>query len=379
MKNKRRNREPKTETGIVTITGRRYKTMDIKLDSHKLAYHPKRLSDWMDNEDIAPIYMEISPSSACNYRCAFCAYDYLDYSGEFIDTKKLKKTLKEAAKLGVKSINYSGQGEPLLHKDIADIIKTTKVNGIDVAVTTNGVCLTKEMSEKILDKLTWIRVSLNADSAKTYKKVHGVGKDIQEKVFKNIKDAVAVKRKKKLPVTISVQYLLIKENYPEIFSFIKKVKNLGVDYISIKPFCEHLSSKSKSNSKFSKERLEKLEKEIKKYETDNFKVFFRLKGFYKYQEKTRAYGCCLGLPFFAEIATNGDVYPCNSFIGRKQYVCGNINKQSFKDILKGKKRKQIFKKLEKENFKNCRKGCRLDEINRFLWNLKNPNLHVNFI
>ena len=35
--------------------------------------------------------------------------------------------------------------------------------------------------------------------------------------------------------------------------------------------------------------------------------------------------------------------------------------------------------MESFNINNCRKACRLDEINKYLWMLKNPPEHVNFI
>jgi len=97
-------------------------------------------------------------------------------------------------------------------------------------------------------------------------------------------------------------------------------------------------------------------------------------------KENKPYKKCLGLPFWAYINSTGDIYACSSFLGNKKFCYGNIYKNSFKEIWKRKKRKQILGMFSREfNISQCRQACRLDEINRYLWELKNPDSHVNFI
>ena len=67
-------------------------TDKYSIDSHKLMYHPERVTQWLQAsnqweriKEIYPIYMEISPMGACNHRCTFCSVDYLSH-----DTGKQK-------------------------------------------------------------------------------------------------------------------------------------------------------------------------------------------------------------------------------------------------------------------------------------------------
>ena len=144
----------------------------FRIDSHKLLFHVDRVNRWLKGQAVCPIYLEIALSGGCNHRCIFCAVDYLEYKPRFLDLNTLKKAVKQAGKLGVKSIMYAGEGEPLLYKDISEIVKYTKDCCIDVAITTNGVLLEKEISKKILKYLSWIRISLNAGTSRTYAKIH---------------------------------------------------------------------------------------------------------------------------------------------------------------------------------------------------------------
>ena len=121
---------------------------DLKIDGHKLIYHIDRVARWLKGEEIYPIYVEVSPFGGCNHRCKFCALDYLGYEPEFLKTDLFLDILTEMGELGVKSIMYAGEGEPLLHRDINKIISHTKKVGIDVAITTNGVLLNKFFKTK---------------------------------------------------------------------------------------------------------------------------------------------------------------------------------------------------------------------------------------
>jgi len=92
-----------------------------KIDNHKLMYHPDRVRDYLEGKLIYPLYIEISPAGACNHRCTFCAVDYIGYVVRFLDAEILKGRLSEMAGCGVKSVMYAGEGEPLLHKHLAEI------------------------------------------------------------------------------------------------------------------------------------------------------------------------------------------------------------------------------------------------------------------
>ncbi|MDD2653680.1 MAG: radical SAM protein [Candidatus Omnitrophica bacterium] len=352
---------------------------NLRIDSHKLIYHPERVNDWLIGKNIYPIYMEISPSGGCNHRCIFCAKDYLKYKRVFLDTSSLKKTIKTASHCGVKSIMFAGEGEPLLHKDIAEIIEYTKLCGIDSAVTTNGVKLSGELAKKILPHLSWIRISLDAASAKTYMKIHRAAKEDFNRVLDNLSTAVVLKRRNKYPVTIGVQFLLIKENSGEEVKLAEKLRDLGVDYLIIKPYSKHLYSHSKVKDDYRYENCIKNEDKFKKLENDSFKIYLRKHTMMKLKSKRR-YAHCLGLPFWAYLDAEGNFFACSSYLGRKEFNFGNIYKSPFKDIFNSLARRRIIKYCATNlNTYKCRKNCRLDEINTYLWELKYPAAHFNFI
>ena len=234
---------------------------DIRMDSHKLIYHPETVARWLNGENIYPIEIEIGLTNACNHRCIFCAVDYTGYQPDRIDSGVLIKNLKEMAPKGVKSIIYAGEGEPFLHREATDIINQTKTLGIDVAVSTNGVLLTPEVSRECLKALTWIRFSVAGITDATYDKIQQGRPGDLSKVLSNMEAAVSIKREQQLHTTLGVQLLLLPDNKDEIVQMGKELRKIGVDYFTIKPFSQHPQSRHILQVDY-QEMLE-LEKEVR--------------------------------------------------------------------------------------------------------------------
>ena len=186
------------------------------IDGHKLGWHIDRVAEWQKKRSIVPIYIEASPTSLCNHRCIFCGIDFARNEGSFLSTDIFSQRIREMGQLGVRSIMYAGEGEPLLHKDISTLVRVTKESGIDVAIASNGTLGNYEIWSSLIPDLTWIRFSVDAGSADVHAKVHRVSPSIFDKTVKSISEAVRAKRDGGMTATVGVQFLVIDENIDDI-------------------------------------------------------------------------------------------------------------------------------------------------------------------
>jgi radical SAM protein with 4Fe4S-binding SPASM domain len=361
-----------------------------KIDSHKLSYHPKQVSKYLDVDNkwekaksFYPTYIEVSPVGACNHRCTFCAVDYIGYKPVTLDVEKMRIWLPEIGQLGVKSIMYAGEGEPLLHKDINEIVSLTKSAGIDVAFTTNGTLINEKFINESAHLTSWMKISLNAGTPDTYMKIHRSKPKDFDKVVSNLKSFVEFKNKNGINCTIGAQSLLLPENSNEMDELVSLCKDeIGLDYLVIKPYSQHKYSITHQYEDIQYSEYIQLNDKFEQMSDDKFQVIFRVNTMKKYINQDDRYPKCSATPFFwAYVMANGDVYGCSAYLLDDRFNYGNLNDLSFKEIWEGDKRKENFHYVKDSlDISECRVNCRMDEVNRYLHRLKNDSIpHVNFI
>ena len=147
--------------------------------SLKAAWHTDRIKDLRAGKDIIPTHVQLIISDLCNQDCHFCAYrmskgfsveNFPDEQGNrnpkrFIPTAKAKEILDDCAALGVGAIEFTGGGEPTVHKDHIEIIGHAQDLGLETGLVTNGVRLS---DHSVFQNLTWLRISLDAGTAESY-------------------------------------------------------------------------------------------------------------------------------------------------------------------------------------------------------------------
>ena len=299
----------------------------------------------------------------------------------FLDADVLKERLSEMGRLGVKSVMYAGEGEPLLHKRLSEIIVHGQAAGIDNAITTNAVALTDRFAQEALPATTWIKASINAGTRESYAQVHQTEAKDWDRVWTNLAHAVEVRGRLKAACTLGAQMLLLPENLDTAVDLARRCKDTGLDYLVVKPYSQHLMSVTRQYEGIDYGPHLHLADELTKLNGDGFQVVFRRHTMEKLADPDRHYQKCMATPhFWAYIMAHGDLYGCSAYLLDERFLYGNILRESFQAIWEGEARRKSQEFVEQTlDISECRKNCRMDEVNRYLWELKHPAAHVNFI
>ncbi len=357
-----------------------------RMDGHKLYWHLDRVNDWMSGKRVAPLHIDVGLSKGCNIKCHYCfgavqGNRYKEGQNIFFPREPLLRYVKEAGAVGVKSMALIGEAEPLLNPYVYEAIFTGKQAGVDMALGTNGVLFdTGRDGEHALEHLTWLRFNISAASDASYQLLHN-SPDF-DLLVKKIKFCIDTKRKNNLPVTIGFQMVLTPQDINEVLPLCKMAKELGVDYLEIKHCGDTVNNDLGIFNKLGMyDQFKEILLQAEQESTDLCKVIVKwgninLKG-------KRNYNCCLGAPFLLYSSGDGKLYPCGMFFSYREdeFRLGDLTKQSFKAIIESDAYWDTMKKIQTDIkvHEECYASCKTNAINEFLYTLKNPPQHINFI
>lgn len=329
--------------------------------SNKLLKHLDRVDAWQRGEVPPPVTVEFDLTGRCNHRCPECAGLY-HHSEMQSDTAR--EWLTQLESYGVRGLIFTGGGEPLMHPDCLPLVEYAKGLGMQVGFITNGSLLREEHAERLTLACTWIRVSIDAADADTYQQIHGVGNSEFVRAWQSVGFLSEARDKHQSSCTVGVGYLYGEQTFRGTPVAIVKARNLGADYLQIRPF---------HNDGFPLTILA-----LGSYKSEERGRFHVISSTHKYQCQggKRTYATCHGAWFTSVIQADGSVQLCCHLRGNPAWSLGSMNQQSFKEIWSSPRHAELLQRLEVEQ---CIPLCRNDGINRDLEAILKPICHEDFL
>ena len=351
------------------------------MDGHKLLWHLDRVNEWVSKDRIVPLHIDLGITTGCNIACTFC-YGVLqgrtEAAGRFDMPKEaLLKFLTEAKEMGIRSVLFDGQGENTLNDALHDALRHSGEIGLSVALATNGTLLNREKLSEMLSPLTWIRFNISAATPVSYERIHGV--PAFRKVVENIKLAVETKTRFGLETTIGMQMVLTRDNLDDIVPLSRLGRELGVDYLVIKP-CSDDPQRSLNAPTTEYLEMDDVFREAEACSAGGYNVVVKTKKLVN--AGLKAFPTCYGTRFIINISGDGNVFPCGHFfnIRRDEFCMGNILENSFREIVNSERYWEVQNRICSIDVNSeCETNCRHYYISNFLYKLKNPPPHLDFI
>jgi MoaA/NifB/PqqE/SkfB family radical SAM enzyme len=288
------------------------------------------------NTRVGPIRVEIAATSACNYRCWFCAsHSYLKTDSIeplFMSDEIIRNLFHDLRRLRVTELLFSGDGEPLLSRAMINEIKHSGKD-FKIEILTNGGNL-GEVDDELFRNLRFLTISLNSGNGNSHQVTHGYkGENQFPGIVSNIERLLNFSGANK---KIKLNYVITADNYDELDDLIKMAAKWDVIFMA-RPV---LADKQKFGHKtLDNQMLENLNKKATQYLAGR-----NLSGRLSLSLELLRRACRIT---HQESSVNNSLFPCYvSFIA--SYICssgdvlicssgqekplGNLNKDSYQSI-----------------------------------------------
>lgn len=335
---------------------------DLQLDGTKIGWYKDRVEAWRRGERIAPITVDGAWTRKCAAGCRFC-YAQLQANE---DTEFTEKTafefLEDAAEVGVKGFSLISDGESTEVPYFAKSVKYGSELGIQIGTSTNGIKLTRPVLEELLPHLTYLRFNFSGGTQERWAQIMGLKQALFPRVVENIKAAMEIKKRDKLPVNINLQFVVHPDDGDQIVPFAKLAKEIigETESYAILKHCAESATGDLGVDYRKYSKLFPLFEEAESLSEGNFRV--AVKWSRLQDDGKRDYQRCYGPPFIVQFSGSGLVAPCGQKFNSKytKFHCGNITRQRFRDIVKSDQYWSVMDYLASDSFdaqRDCGENC----------------------
>jgi MoaA/NifB/PqqE/SkfB family radical SAM enzyme len=260
--------------------------------------------------------LDIEPTTICNLNCPFCFGPKIERNNSEIDFEIWKKALKKFKNMGVENIIISG-GEPLLYKNIFELVEFLKNEQFNIVLSTHGRF--KKKIFQIAKYCNWISLPIDGVS-KEIIKIMRTDNYSNKEIIQTAKEL----KMKFNDVKIKIGTVATKKNIHEIIEIGKLLEN-NKSYFDTWKIYQYTPRRKHKNMKLehtvSNKEFENLENLIKNnIELDSNRIVFS-------SNKSRKNA-------YTFIYHNGDVNLVNIGVHLKDLLVGNINDLKSLDINK---------------------------------------------
>jgi radical SAM protein with 4Fe4S-binding SPASM domain len=288
-------------------------------------------------ERFVPLVMSWNITRECNMKCSHC---YINATEKKLDneltTQEAKNLMDQIYQVSAPLLILSG-GEPLLRRDIFELINYGSKKGLKMGLGSNGSLIDETVAKKLKDAgIATVSISVDSNIPAQHDDFRGVT-GAWEKAIE------ACKALRKNNVLVQVNTTLTQQNYNQIDDIMSLAEGVGVENFHL--FFLVPTGRGTKLTDISPEKYEEMiSKTFAKTANHQLNVrpscapqFMRIAKDMGLDMRQWIRGCIAGL-YYCRIYPNGDVTPC-PYLPIK---LGNVREKSFKEIWFNSK---VFKAL----------------------------------
>lgn len=162
-----------------------------------------------------PQTIDINPTAECNLRCTFCWGP--DHTiPDALTTDDWEKVISFFALRGTKSVVFTG-GEPLIRKDLVELLRHAKLQGMRTTLSTNTILLNEARAHELLPYIDEIGIPIDGSTAEKNRRMRiPVNPRAKGKHFINVMEALPRVKHLAPDIDITIRTVVSRVNQDDI-------------------------------------------------------------------------------------------------------------------------------------------------------------------
>jgi len=281
---------------------------------------------WLESiapADVRPYHVQVEVTWRCNWRCVHCYQD--DHTVEVLSTSDLERLFEQLREAGTMHLIVTG-GEPLVRRDIFEVLEAARRCGLAITLYTNAHRVTRELATRLARVVALAEVSILSGDDHVHDELCRV-RGAAQRAWSGIAHLTAA------GVDVVVKTPLLSPAVGTFVALEQRVRTLGLEW---NPDPE--VSRSYAGADFplayalSPAQLAAFYADLPRY---------RPRAGTRSADPGAPAGLCLAGRQYAFVDAHGDVYPCLSFKaasdartrrGEPGARLGNIRERSFAEL-----------------------------------------------
>jgi short-subunit dehydrogenase/molybdenum cofactor biosynthesis enzyme MoaA len=176
--------------------------------------------------------VQVESAIACNLSCVMCPWREItkNSANRGLMSQEVWESIRPYL-TEIKSIDFTGGGEPLLQPKLPEWIAEANADGCETGFLSNGLLLRRDKLQQILNAgVDWICISMDGADAEMYEKIR-IGSNF-ERVCENVAN-IAGLRSGNRPKTM-INFVLMDLNFHQVEEIVQLAARLGADQINFK-------------------------------------------------------------------------------------------------------------------------------------------------
>ncbi|MGC8948434.1 MAG: radical SAM protein [Thermoprotei archaeon] len=309
-----------------------------------------------DNKMIIPFSVSWEITSRCNLNCAYCHHFFEKYKE--ITFQQALLLIQNLIKNDIFELTITG-GEPLLRKDLLNIMSYAIDHGLGINLVTNGTLITNEIARKLSKYDIYVTISLDGSSSQINDALRGLG------TFKKIIKACLMLRE--AGVRFHLLATICYKNIADINRLAKLSNDLGAHILTINTV---LPIKGRIKYSLAPFDFYFLLNQVIRIRKDGYAISVdeHMRPFLSILTGSKL-GTCPAAKYTCAITSNGKIKPCQalSIISKN-----NLFEKSFSEIWINDINLNKFRKMRSPRtcrlckcYELCGGGCRASSFAKY--------------